>query len=208
LVCTEEASVSKRDQLTKKTRRAGEALRKADAECDAYDNLPSTLDTKAPELPSLRQVVDTTYKNASVQLKREIQEEIERDYYEEHKVEVISAQILAQLASEIDKAAETGKDRVSYESKTSFHSLSGATRRIEVTAAEGIAVAKALKQALKDFNPNVHFVEPDPVRVSNWQRILASNHYDYADGGLEYHSFRGWRVELDWHDHVQKKLHG
>jgi hypothetical protein len=128
-----------------------------------------------PDVPSLEHILDITARNVEDRLRRETQANVERNYYEDYKVSILTASLLPGLVAMIEKTAAEGGTGFLVQTKA----------EADVTVSDGRAVARAVKDALRAFNPEAHFVSYD-----------------------EPPHFYGWHVKLDWKTHLEKRLYG
>lgn len=152
-----------------------------------------------PKLPSLKQVVSITTKNIDDRHKRDVEARLVEEFYEEHKVEIITSEILEHLVWRIERAAGLGQVELSYEHAARSHRLTGA---------QGCAVAASLREALRDYNPDILYLNPDPALVAQWYRAANERGNEFAYAAADYHTFHGWRIHLNWREPVEAKLRG
>lgn len=131
-------------------------------------------DTAFPEIPSLERILDITAQHVEDRVRREAAARAARDYYEDNKISILSARLLSELVPMIEEAAADGR--------TEF--VAQLLAEGTVSIADGRAVAKTVRDALRAFSPEIRFVVHDKP----------SPYY--------------WEAKFDWAADLEKRLRG
>ena len=139
--------------------------------------------------PSLEEIVATTKAHLNERQARQLVEERAAADRRKDLASVVLAELLGQTSQAIRAAAEFGHTSASVEYPLRAHD--------SPTHDQAEAIVRGATEALRAFEPEVSYVVPNDDFV-NRLTMATPPEWIFAQAGIEYHRFRGFRVCLSW----------